>query len=148
MRLNSVLFDSLMTSGALIYRYLAEFRRFLVVGLMAAFINTSIIILLTEAFHMNYLLSYGICFLIVTIFGFLLNHMWTFRLGKWTEWHKLFRYNFIAILATMFAMVISRVLVGYNMPYYYAVFVAACVMAPVNFIAHRYFSFGSNVGCR
>lgn len=148
MRLNSVIFDSIMTSGPLICRYLAEFRRFLVVGLMAAFINTVIIILLTEVFNINYLLSYGICFLIVTIFGFLLNHMWTFRLGKWTEWHRLFRYNFVAILATICAMVISRVLVGHNMPYYYAVFVAACVVAPLNFIAHRYFSFGFNMGCK
>ncbi|NUT00207.1 MAG: GtrA family protein [Sphingomonas sp.] len=121
---------------------MAEFARFLIVGGTSALINTIIIVLLTELLRIDYLISYAICFACVTLFGFLMNRSWSFRVQSSARSRELGRYVLITIGSTALAMAASKVMVVLGMPYPLAVFLSAGLMAPLNFISHRSYSFG------
>lgn len=119
-----------------------EFAKFAIVGTISALVNTIIIVLLTETFEFNYLISYAICFVGVTLFGFAMNRSWSFGIGRQAGSREIARYFVVTIGSTMVAMSASRVLVELGMPYQIAVFLSAGVLAPLNFVSHRSFSFG------
>lgn len=119
-----------------------EFVRFLTVGTFSALLNTVIIVAFTEIFGLPYLVSFLLCFALVTTFGFVLNRRWSFKVGGATGKNELLRYWAITVLALTIAMIASEGMVRVGVPYYVAVFLAAGLMAPFNFIAHRRFSFG------
>lgn len=116
--------------------------RFSVVGGASALANTIIIVLLTELLSINYLVSYLICFLCVTAFGFALNRSWSFEVDGQARGREVGRYLLVAIGSAAIAMAASRIMVAFGMPYQLAVLLSAGLMAPLNFISHRYFSFG------
>nr|WP_281384463.1 GtrA family protein [Novosphingobium flavum] len=111
------------------------------VGALSALLNTLIIVALTELLAIDYLVSYAICFVMVNCFGFILNRRWSFALsdpaGRW----EMARYYLIATFATLIAMSASRLMVLLGLPYGPAVFLSAGVLAPINYFAHRVFSF-------
>ena len=119
-----------------------EFARFLVVGGFSALVNTIIIVLLTEVFQINYLISYAICFVCVTLFGFVANRSWSFSVDGQANSREAGRYFAVTVVTTIIAMAASKVMVELGMPYPVAVFLSAGVMAPLNFVSHRCFSFG------
>ena len=118
-----------------------EFIRFLIVGGASALANTLIIILLTEIFRIDYLISYAICFICVTSIGFAVNRSWSFRVGGRARSREVGRYFLTTFAATLVAMTVSRLMVELGTPYPIAVFLSAAVLAPANFITHRKFSF-------
>lgn len=119
-----------------------ELLRFLVVGGLSALANTLIIVALTELLGLPYLGSYALCFVLVTLLGFVLNRRWTFARGGSAQRWEFVRYYLVTVLGTLVAMAVSRVLVALGLYYGLAVFLSAGVLAPVNFVAHRWFSFG------
>ncbi len=119
-----------------------EILRFLIVGGLSALMNTTIIVIFTELLGLHYLLSFLLCFLLVTGTGFILNRQWSFRVGGMAQWHEAARYCVVAVGGVITAMAISWGFVRLGLPYYIAVTLAACFLAPVNFISHRYWSFG------
>ncbi|QOT70686.1 GtrA family protein [Sphingobium fuliginis] len=121
---------------------LREVCRFLAVGAASAALNTAIIVVLTELFGQPYLVSFAICFFLVNIFGFITNRSWTFRVkhSRW-KWQFL-RYFVLSFASLLLSMVISVVLVRQGIAYWIAVYASAALMAPVNFIAMRFASFG------
>ena len=119
-----------------------EFARFLVVGGLSALMNTIIIVLLTEIFRLNYLVSYFICFVGVTLFGFAANRSWSFSISGQANGREAGRYFLVTTATTVIAMAASKIMVELGMPYPVAVFLSAGVMAPLNFVSHRCFSFG------
>ncbi|MEV5033411.1 GtrA family protein [Sphingobium sp. LMC3-1-1.1] len=123
---------------------LREVGRFLTVGAVSAALNTAIIVMLTELFGQPYLVSFTICFFLVNIFGFITNRSWTFhvRHGRW-KWQFL-RYFAISFASLLLSMVISVVLVQQGIVYWIAVYASAALIAPVNFIAMRFVSFGGS----
>lgn len=123
-------------------RHGGELARFLTVGGLSALLNTLIIVALTELLGSDYLVSYAICFVAVTLFGFVLNRRWAFALAGRGARREMARYYLVTTMATLAAMTASRLLVGLGLHYGPAVFLSAGVLAPVNFIAHRWFSFG------
>ena len=130
-----------MSDRTLASRRSAELARFLVVGLLSALANTAIIVLLTELLRIDYLVSYALCFVVVTLSGFAMNRRWSFTVEVAVERKEVARYCLVTVLATLFAMAVSRVLVAFGLPYGVAVFFSAGALAPFNFIAHRCFSF-------
>ena len=120
---------------------LREIIRFSVVGGSSALANTTIVVLLTEMLRINYLISYVICFICVTAFGFALNRSWSFEVSGQARSREVGRYLLVAIGSAAIAMAASRILVAIGMPYQLAVLLSAGLMAPLNFISHRYFSF-------
>ena len=127
---------------SLIRRHRDEIMRFLTVGAASALLNTVIIVAFTELFGLHYLLSYLLCFMAVTAFGFAMNRHWTFRVVSETRSIELLRYFTTTVVGTMAAMGGSVALVAMGAPYYVAVFAASALVAPVNFVAHRVYSFG------
>ena len=81
-----------------------EMVRFVVVGLLAAIMNTAIIVAFTELLGIHYLISYVLCFLIVTGGAYLLNRGWTFSLGGNANSQEATRYYAISLLAVAIAI--------------------------------------------
>lgn len=119
-----------------------EFAKFLTVGAFSALINTLIIVAFTELLGLPYLVSFLLCFVVVTTFGFVLNRQWSFQVDGPVRKEQLLRYWGITLAALVLAMAASEGMVRLGIPYYIAVYLAAGLLAPFNFIAHRYFSFG------
>ena len=120
-----------------------EVARFLVVGATSAALNTAIIVALTETFRLHYLVSYAVCFVLVTLYGFAANRSWSFAVKGPVRRQELVRYYVTTIIATVLAMAFSNLMVRAGMAYWLAVFLSAGVIAPLNFVAHRFWSFGA-----
>ncbi|MDE2620722.1 MAG: GtrA family protein [Sphingomonadales bacterium] len=130
-----------MSPAALARRHGGEVLRFLVVGGASALLNTLIIIALTELLRVDYLIAYALCFVLVTLFGFVANRRWSFALEGEIQRRELVRYYAVTVAGTLIAMGASRAMVALGLHYGLAVFLSAGVLAPVNFVAHRWFSF-------
>jgi putative flippase GtrA len=135
-----------MNPGVLARRHGGELLRFLLVGGGSALLNTAIIVALTELLQIDYLISYALCFVLVTLFGFVLNRRWSFALDGAARRGEVARYYLVTILGTLTAMATSWIMVGWGLAYGLAVFLSAGVIAPFNFAAHRWFSFGAGPG--
>jgi len=116
--------------------------RFVVVGLLAAIMNTAIIVAFTELLGIHYLISYVLCFLIVTGGAYLLNRGWTFSLGGNANSQEATRYYAISLLAVAIAIGLTWAMVEIGMAYYIAILITSAIMAPINFVLHRVVSFG------
>lgn len=134
-----------MNAAALCRRHGGELVRFILVGAASALLNTAIIVALTELFKLPYLVSYAVCFVLVSLFGFVLNRRWSFAVAGRAERQELLRYYAVTVIGTLVAMAASRVMVGLGLPYGPAVFLSAGVLAPFNFVAHRFYSFGQGL---
>ncbi len=122
-------------------RMTAELARFLLVGASAALTNTLIIVVFTELTGLHYLISYALCFLIVTGGAYLLNRGWTFSVEAPASSGEASRYFGLSLLAVAIAMTVTWVMVELGVPYYFALFATSAFMAPVNFMLHRMISF-------
>jgi putative flippase GtrA len=120
---------------------LGEWLRFCVVGALSAAMNTIIIVLLTEFLGLHYMVSVIACFLIVTLFGFVLNRGWSFQVRRSGQREDLIRYILVAGTGILLTLSFSWGMVQAGLPYYAAVYGAAILLAPYNFIAHRFFTF-------
>jgi putative flippase GtrA len=120
---------------------IGEWFRFCVVGALSAAMNTIIIVLLTELLGLHYMLSVIACFLIVTLFGFVLNRGWSFQVKRsgWRE--DLIRYVMVAGTGVLLTLSLIWAMVRAGIPYYGGAYAAAIILAPYNFLAHRFFSF-------
>ncbi|MCH8614782.1 GtrA family protein [Sphingomonas sp. SM33] len=131
-----------MNTDTLLGKRAGEFVRFAVVGCVSALLNTVIIVALTEFLRINYLISYALCFIGVTLVGFAANRSWSFKVDGQSERREVQRYYLVTTISTVIAMGISRAMVGFGVPYQIAVFLSAALVAPANFLTHRSFSFG------
>ncbi|MCZ8321504.1 MAG: GtrA family protein [Novosphingobium sp.] len=125
---------------------IGEIARFLTVGLASAAASTLIIVGFTETLGISYLLSALMTFVLVNLIGFLLNRGWSFRTDGRMHIAELLRYYFICLLTLGLGLALSEGMVGLGLPYYIAVFLGAVLVAPVNYIAHRLFSFKLGTG--
>lgn len=130
-----------MSPAALARRHGGEVLRFLVVGGASALLNTLIIVALTELASLPYTMSYWVCFGIVTLWGFLLNRSWSFRVSDGRPGTQMGRYYAVTLLGTVLAFFIIKAMVAEGVVYWLACYLAAGLIAPANFIAHRWFSF-------
>jgi putative flippase GtrA len=123
-------------------RVVGEFIRFCLTGLFAVILNNLIIVGLTEIFGIHYLWSIMICFFLTTLIGFLLNRHWSFRLDGRSKQAELVRYTVITLIGISAALAGTWTLVERGIPYYVATLGIAAMLAPLNFLLHRAWSFG------
>jgi putative flippase GtrA len=97
---------------------------------------------LTEILHIYYLVSYLICFLAVTGFGFVANRRWSFRVVGKARGREWARYFLVTMFGTGLAMTIIWLSVQMGCAYPLATFLSAGLIAPLNFVSHRRYSFG------
>lgn len=124
-------------------RHGGELVRFLAVGGLSALVNTLIVVMFTELVGLPHLVSYWACFVVVNLWGFALNRSWSFRAQDGAVGRQGWRYFVIVMTGTVLAFVAIRVMVPRGVPYWLANFLAAGLIAPFNFVAHRWWSFGS-----
>lgn len=122
-------------------RLLGEWIRFCIIGAMSAAMNMGIIVALTELLHFHYMLSTLLCFCIVNIFGFIMNRGWSFRVRSRFLWGEPLRYAAVALIGVVLTLWTSWMLVTAGLPYYIAVYLSAILLAPYNFVAHRFLTF-------
>ena len=125
---------------------LGELVRFLTVGALSALANTLIIVALTELAGLPYTVSYWVCFVIVTLWGFVLNRTWSFGVTGGRQLGQVLRYYLVTLVATVLAFGAIRLMVGFGVVYWLACYLAAGLMAPFNFVCHRWWSFGRPAG--
>lgn len=119
-----------------------EFARYVMIGALAALSNTFVIVALTELLRLHYLVSYFLCFMIVTGLAFALNRNWTFQAAGGDCRAEGARYFLLSFCALCIAMLATWTGVRLGMPYYFATICASAAMTPVNYFLHRVISFG------
>ncbi len=119
-----------------------EFTRFCLTGLLAVVLNNLIIVGLTEILEIHYLWSIIICFFLTTLVGFILNRRWSFRVASRTRQRELRRYAAVTLIGIGTALGGTWGFVQLGVPYYIATLGIAAVLAPINFLLHRVWSFG------
>lgn len=120
-----------------------EIARFLVVGGASALINTAIVVLFTEQLGLPFLLSYALCWVAVTLFGFVLNRQWSFRIKPGACRSEIVRYLAVSIFGIGLGMLFSETMIAIGLRYYIAFILATGLMTPINFIMHRNYSFSA-----
>lgn len=118
-----------------------QFGRFCLVGLLSVGFNNLVIVALTELFGFHYLVSIVLCFLLATAMGFFLNRQWSFRKEGNGQAHELVRYVVVTLCGIGFSLFATWYLMQRGIPYYVTMLGIASMMAPLNFIAHRIWSF-------
>jgi len=119
-----------------------EAIRFSIVGAVNVAFNIASIVMLTELFHLHYIFSYLIVFAAATLIGFLLNRSWSFGIVDGEARKDLFRYVSFTTLTLVVAITGIRFLDMILGNYVVAVAIVSALLAPVNFIVHRTWSFG------
>jgi putative flippase GtrA len=120
-----------------------EIVRYVVTGGLCVLLNVVIAMVLTEYASMHYLVSLTVCSAIVTVVGFALNKLWTFRTRGCAVLPEFLRYALlmganIAIALWACALLVER---G-GVPYFYAIAMIGVGAAPLTYIGHRAWSFG------
>lgn len=111
-------------------------------GGLTVLLNNAIVVGFTEIAGLHYLQSILLTTLLTTFVGFALNRQWTFRKGGRMEWRELGRYLAGVMWSLGLIMALTWGLVRLGLPYYLACLMLAALMAPINFILHRQWSFG------
>lgn len=123
-----------------------QFGRFCAVGLLSVALNNLVIVALTELLGIHYLISIVLCFLLATATGFLLNRQWSFQKKGRREAFELVRYVIVTVCGIGLSLVATWYLMQRGIPYYVTMVGIAALMAPLNFIAHKMWSFGLGFG--
>jgi len=119
-----------------------EAVRFSIVGAVNVAFNIASIVMLTELFHLHYIFSYLIVFAAATLIGFSLNRSWSFGIVDGEARKDLFRYVSLTIVTLAVAITGIRFLDMIFGNYIVAVAIVSALLAPVNFLVHRTWSFG------
>lgn len=123
-------------------RSVNEFARFIIVGGLCYLLGLALLYFFTEKLGFHYLASLVIAMLILSAIGWALNRNWTFRSSdpQWLSEAK--RYLAANVAAWMIAFALMALLVsGLGVNYLLANAVVAAMMAIVNFVLHRRWSF-------
>ena len=122
---------------------LGELFRFVLTGVTSVALNLVVVIVLTEVFHLHYLLSLATCFFTVTVCSFLLNRYWTFRKRESGATSDLTRYILVAVINMTACLGLCGLAVErLHMQYAVAMVLLSILFVPINFLLHRRWSFG------
>ncbi|HEX4025931.1 MAG TPA: GtrA family protein [Steroidobacteraceae bacterium] len=119
-----------------------ELLRFAIIGGLSAALNFAIIIFLTSCLGLHYLLSITSCFVIVTFVSFWFNRVWTYRKRRGAARDDLARY--LAMTAAQYVVCLGGCgvcVAMFHVPYQWAVLVLTILLAPLNYLLHRRWSF-------
>lgn len=119
-----------------------ELLRFCTTGALAVLLNTGLIVAFTEIGRLHYAASIVVTFTLTTLVGFVMNREWTFTVNGRMSKAEVIRYFAISLMGVSITLAATGLLVEQGAPYYIASFGVAIVLAPLNFILHRYWSFG------
>lgn len=84
-------------------------------------------------------LANGVAFLIATITSYLINTMWSF--SSPLHGRTLVRFGLVSCLGLFLAMGISGLANSIGMSYWYGIAAVTCVIPPVNFLLHNFWTY-------
>ena len=122
-------------------RPLNELARFCIVGLGSVLLNNLFIIACTELLGIHYLISIVLAFLLATVMGFVLNRHWSFQKDGTARTREVVRYLIVTLMGIGLSLLATWYLMQQGIPYYVTMLGIASLMAPLNFVAHRVWSF-------
>jgi putative flippase GtrA len=127
-------------------RQAGEIVRFAIVGASSVAFNNLLIVALTELASIHYLVSIVIAFLLATGMGFALNRQWTFGKAGSADRSEFARYLAVTLGGIGISLLATWYLMRFGIPYYVTMVGIGCLMAPMNFVAHRVWSFALGFG--
>jgi putative flippase GtrA len=112
--------------------------RFCVVGALCYFVSMCLFAALCELAQIHYMPAFVITFLVVNVFGYLLNSRFTYGTRAGPDRAALVRYLMVNVAILLVNLVAIRVLVeDAHIWYLAATMIVAAINAPVGFIAHK-----------
>ena len=120
---------------------LHELARFCVVGLGSVIVNNLFIVGCTELLGIHYLISITLAFVLATVMGFALNRQWSFQKDGVFQTREIVRYFIVTLIGISLSLLATWYLMQHGIPYYITMIGIASLMAPLNFVAHRIWSF-------
>lgn len=122
-----------------------KFVRFLLVGAACFGLNLVVLYLGTGVFRMHYMVSMLLSIIAVTIFGWLLNRIFTFGSTDPKMGSEVGRYAITNLASTGVALLLMLALVDvFGINYLASSSIIAMGMALLNFLVHSRWSFGKS----
>jgi putative flippase GtrA len=124
-------------------KFIKQFPKFTLVGILGALIYLSTSFILTDYFGVYYINSSIVGFVLSTLFAYIINRFWTF--GDNSEkkvFDKLVRFFIVSIFALIINLCSLYVLTEYYSIYYlFSQIFAILISALINFSGHRFWTF-------
>lgn len=122
-------------------KLLNQILKFGVVGGLAFIIDYGILILLTEVFHINYLISTTISFIVSVIFNYILSIFWVFDVDKNKNRATVFS---VFIVLSIIGLLLNDLFMwlfvdGWKVHYLLAKIIATFLVMIYNFITRKLF---------
>lgn len=116
--------------------------RFLIVGGACYFVGLALLFIGTEKLGLHYLASTAMTLLIVNFLGWVLNRKWTFTPSNSLPLAEFGRYFVVNLTGFFLSLILMGILVSFlGVHYLLASAVVAVMMAAINFVLHRDWSF-------
>lgn len=127
--------------------FITQAIKFAIVGAIGTIINLTILYTLTEFFHLHYILSEVIAFIVASLNNYILDKIWAFK-EKINEKviKKYFQFILISVLALTINISVLLILVEFFYIWYiFAELVAICFGFFVNFFGNKIFTFKNRI---
>jgi len=120
--------------------------RYAIVGAIGTVVNLSILYILTEFFHIHYIFSEIVAFVLAALNNYILDKIWTFKENIQTELiKKWFQFILINLIALAVNLTILFILVEFFYIWYiFAEVLAICGAFLINFFGNRTWTFNNN----
>jgi len=127
--------------------FIKQLFKFAFVGAIGTIVNLSILYILTEFFHVYYILSEMIAFSAASLNNYILDKIWTFKEEiREKIINKYFRFLIISLVALVVNISILFILVEfYEIWYIFAEIGAICCAFLVNFFGNKIWTFNKNI---
>ena len=139
-----VLINNQNSTGAISLKSssLMQAVRFILVGGVAFLIDAGGYYLLTRFCHLYYFNARLISLSLSLIWNFILNRYWTFNAKSGAISKQLIRFSIVIILTSLLNVLLMRLFVGtFHFPDIMVLVFVSVVIAIVNFIFHRFWSY-------
>lgn len=119
-----------------------QFIRYAVVGGGATFVDLGFLYLFTEFFHLWYLLSAGLSFIIAAVFNYTLNKIWTFGNKSKNIARQFSLFFFFAAIGIGLNLLLIYAFTEFaGLWYIYSKIIATFFVFLWNFFGNKYFTF-------
>jgi len=119
-----------------------QFFKFAIVGIINTIINMSVLFILTEYFHIYYIISAIFAFIVAVTNSFILNKVWTFKESKGKAIKRYLKFFTVSIIAFLINVSILYSLTEFfNVYYLISQIIGISVSLWVNFLGNKLWTF-------
>lgn len=115
--------------------------KFCISGVLSAFVDLGILIVLVEIFNFNIIIANIISFSFAVMNSFAFNKLWTFRDGNKDYFRQFIKFLLISLLGLLLNTIFMTLLIYLNIWYVFAKIVVIVTVAFWNFSANNFWTF-------